>query len=149
MRTYQTSARVTAAACWAVAAVVLLLLPGAPWVLDLYHSKLGPLTDTGRTTLLVAFYLCAPAVLFALWNMVRLLKNILAGDLFVTENVRWIRRIRWCCLWVSVVCLCATSGFLGLCLISVIMAFLCLSVTVVGQVMKAGVEIKEENDLTV
>jgi len=149
MRTYQTSGRVTAIACNIVAAVVLLLLPGAPWILDLYQSKLGPLTEAGRITLLTAFYLCAPAVLFALWNMHRLLKNILAEDLFVADNVRWIRRIRWCCLWVSVVCLLATPGFLGLCIISVIMAFLCLTVTVVGQVMKAAVEIREENDLTV
>ena len=33
--------------------------------------------------------------------------------------------------------------------ISTIMAFLALVVTVVGQVMKAAVELREENDLTV
>ena len=87
--------------------------------------------------------------LIALWHMDRLLTNILGGQLFVLENVRRIRAVRWCCLEVSLVCVAAAFGFYALIFIGLIMAFLCLTVTVVGQVMKAGVELREENDLTV
>ena len=149
MKTYQASARVTRVACIAVGVIVLLLLPCFPGLLLLYHGYMHPMSRVGRIGLTVAFYCCAPAVLIALWQMNRLLKNILAGALFVTENVRRVRAIRWCCLAVSLICLAAVPAFPALLLIVLIMAFLCLSVTVVGQVMKAGVEIREENDLTV
>ena len=149
MKPYIYSARVTLYACRAVAAVVVVLLAGFPMLIGCYHENFRPLLSKERFTLISAFYACVPAVLIALWNMDRLLRNILKAQLFITKNVSYIRGIRWCCLAVSLICLAATFGFPALLLIAMIMAFLCLSVTVLGQVMKAGVEIREENDLTV
>ena len=95
------------------------------------------------------FYLCTPAVLYALWCIEKLLRSILKGDVFVESNVRCIRRIRWCCAIVSVICLAAGVGYPPLLFLAVIMAFLALVVSVVKNVMAAAVEIREENDLTV
>jgi hypothetical protein len=78
-----------------------------------------------------------------------LLRNILKAELFIEDNVNHIRSIRWCCLAVSIICLAASFGFPSLVFLGVIMAFLCLVINVVGQVMKAAVAIQEENDLTV
>ena len=149
MKTYQKSARVTLYACCIVAGLIILLVPGFPLVIRLYHEYVSPFDRSGQTALLTAYYLSVPAALLALWNMVRLLKNILSDRLFVMDNVRRIRRVRWCCLEVSLACLATAWWLPSLLLIGGIMALLCLTVTVIGQVMKAGVEIREENDLTV
>ena len=85
----------------------------------------------------------------AMFHMDRLLRNILRADLFSWENVSHIRMVRWCCFGVSLVCLGAAFGFPSMFFLSLIMAFLALVITVVGQVMKAAVELREENDLTV
>lgn len=149
MRSYTVSARITRCACRGVAGIVAVLLPLFYGMLQLYSQHVLPLPQRVIVALTVAFYLCAPGALLALWHMDRLLTNILGGQLFVMENVRKIRIVRWCCLEVSLVCVAAGFGFYALFFVGLIMAFLCLTVTVVGQVMKAGVEIREENDLTV
>lgn len=149
MKHYEASARVTLYAGRAVAALVIALLPLFPWMIEGYHRLFRTLSGPERTAILAGFYACAAPVLLALWNMDRLLGNILREELFTAENVRRIRAIRWCCLAVSLICLCAAFGFPSLLFLGVIMAFLCLVVNVVGQVMKAAVAIREENDLTV
>lgn len=149
MKQYETSARITRYAGRAVAVMMGILLPCFPMLVEQYHQYLRPLLDTERTAILGGFYVCALAVFPALWHMDRLLTNILRAELFTTENVSHIRSVRWCCLAVSLICLCAAVGFPALILLSVIMAFLCLAVTVVGQVMKAAVILREENDLTI
>ena len=99
--------------------------------------------------ILAGFYLCVPAILYALWCMERLLRNILANQVFVIDNVRFIRRIRWCCAGVSLVCLASGVLYQPLVFLAVIMAFLALIVSVVKNVIAAAVELREENDLTI
>lgn len=149
MKHYETSSRVTLYATRAVAAVMVALLLCFPLLVEQYHQHFRPLLGTERTAIVGAFYACAVPVLLALRHMDRLLRCILRTQLFTAENVGHIRTVRWCCLAVSMICLCAAFGFPPLIFLSTIMAFLSLVVTVVGQVMSAAVEIREENDLTV
>ena len=99
--------------------------------------------------ILVGFYLCTPAVMYALWCIEKLLRNNLKENVFIHDNVRCIRRIRWCCAAVSVICLAAGFFYPPLLFLAVIMAFLAMVVSVVKNVMAAAVELREENDLTV
>ena len=99
--------------------------------------------------IMAGYYLCAPAVLLALWSMEKLLDNVLKREVFVLSNVRRIRRVRWCCAWVSLVCLVSGILYPPLLFLAVIMAFLALTVGVVKNVMAAAVELREENDLTI
>lgn len=149
MNHYKFSSKVTLYASRAVMLVMLVLLFFFPMLVERYHQHFRLLLSSERTAITAAFYVCALPVLLALWNMDQLLRNILREQLFILENVRHIRVIRWCCVAVSLVCLGAAFGFPSLIFLSVIMAFLSLAVTVVGQVMKAGVAIREENDLTI
>lgn len=149
METYKFSARVTLYASRAVMVLMLILMVCFPMLVELYHRMYRGLYTSERVAILAAFYVSGLAVLPALWNVDRLMRNILKEVLFTMENVNHIRAIRWCCLAVSLVCICAAFGFPSLLFIATIMGFLCLVVTVVGQVMKAAVEIREENDLTI
>ncbi len=146
---YRLSARVTLYFTRALGLLAILLLFCLPVLLKQYHLHFRPLPQALRTAILAGFYPSCAAVLPALWHMDQLLRNILQQQLFIMENVRHIRFVRWCCLAVSIICCIAAIGSPALLLLSLIMAFLFLVVTVVGQIVKAAVAIQEENDLTV
>jgi hypothetical protein len=133
-----------------VAVVVTVLIFALPALLDWYGDLLGyhpPRRDL--TGIAVAFDLCAVAMLIALWSMEKLLQNIRNERIFVAENVKRVKCVRWCCGAVAVICLVATFFALPMLIFAAIMAFLCLVVSVVGCVLEAAVAIREENDLTI
>ena len=115
----------------------------------MWYQGFRPLGLHGAAAVFFGFYLCTPAVLYALWCIEKLLRNILCEQVFIHTNIRYIRRIRWCCAGVSLICLAAGIFYQPLLFLAVIMAFLALVVSVVKNVMAAAVEIREENDLTV
>ena len=114
-----------------------------------WYSNVRGLPWQVCAVILAGFYLCTPAVLYALWCIEKLLRNILKDAVFVPDNVRCIRRIRWCCAVVSAICLASGLVYPPLMFLAVIMAFLAMVVSVVKNVMAAAVELREENDLTV
>ena len=131
-----------------IALVLLALIFLMPTLLN-WYLELRTLGPYSAAAILIGFYCCVPAVVFALWEMERLLKNILNSEVFVVRNVRSICRVCRCCLAVALICLPAAVFYPPLVFMVVIMAFLALVVNVVGSVMNAAVAIREENDLTV
>ncbi len=127
-----------------VAALVFLM----PKVLS-WYGKFRVLTPTENAAILIAYYCCVPVIAAALWNLDKLLQNIMGSRVFVVENVRRIRRVQWCCCGISLLCLPATFFYLPLVFVVMIMAFLCPTMGVLAQVMNAAVVIREENDLTI
>lgn len=131
-----------------IACLVAALLFLLPAVLD-WYSSFRVLTPVERTAIIVAFYCCTVFIGAALWNIERLLTEILKEQVFTRQNVRRIRTIGGCCGAVSLICLPASFAYMPLIFMLVVMAFLCLVVSVVASVMDAAVTIREENDLTV
>ena len=129
-------------------AVVAALAFAMPALLR-WYNKLRILSDDQNLALLIAFYLCVPVALYALWNLEKLLRSITAGDVFIRRNVTLIRRVCVCCLIVSVICLPAAFFYPPLVFFCIVMAFLCPVVNVVRCVFDAAVTIREENDLTI
>ena len=115
-----------------------------PW-----YNRFRPLEWDTNMALLIAFYLCVPIALYALYNLEKLLRNILAGEVFIRENVHMIRRVCSCCLLVSGICLPAAFYYAPLIFFCIVMAFLCPVVNVVRYAFDAAVTIREENDLTI
>ncbi len=144
----KTSAKCTLYVSRTALGAAVLLGIAMPWVLRWYQT-LRELGQYGYWAILLGYYLCLPGVVWALLTMGRLVENILEDQVFTAENVRYIRRIRWCCAWVSLVCLPASVFYPPLCFMTVIMAFLALTVSLVKNVMAAAVALREENDLTV
>lgn len=139
------------AALWVnrgIAALLILLLPVLPFLLN-WYSSLRTLTKSEYLAIVVAFYCCAVVTAVALWNLDKLLRNILSQQVFILKNVRCIQVVQYCCALISLVCLPAAFVYLPLWFMVIIMAFLALVVCVVAQVMKAAVAIREENDLTI
>ena len=131
-----------------IAAAVIVLVFVFPSLLR-WYSGIRPFRDYGQEALTVAFYLCVPVVEYALWCIDRLVINVLVQEIFVEKNTGYIRRIRWCCVGVSGICLPASVFYPPLIFMVVIMAFLALVVSMVKNIMAAAVEMREENDLTI
>ena len=142
------SAKITLWCNRIVALAVLVLIFFFPRLLGWYQG-LRPLGLHGAAAVFFGFYLCVPVVLYALWCIDRLVSNVLAEKIFIQANVRYIRRIRWCCAGVSLICLPAAFFYQPLIFMVVIMAFLALVVSVVKNVIAAAVALQEESDLTI
>ena len=142
------SAKFTLWCCRLLALAVVAMIFFVPPVLRWYQA-LRNLSDKAALVVTVGFYLCVLVVLFALWSMDRLVTNILKKQVFVEANVRFIRRIRWCCAGVSLLCVVPACYYPPLGLMVVIMAFLALVISLVKNIMAAAVELREENDLTI
>ena len=128
--------------------LLVALLPALPFLLN-WYCQFRALSTAEYLAILIAFYVCAVIAGVALWKLEQLLKNIIAGNVFIRKNVRHIRCIQWCCGFVSLVCIPAAVFYLPLIFMVVIMGFLFLVVGVVTKVMDAAVAIREENDLTI
>ena len=146
-----TNNRSAALTLWAnrLLMVTVVILAFAMPALLRWYNRIRILNDAENLALLIAFYLCVPIALFALYNLEKLLRNILAGEVFIRPNVRIIRRVCGCCLLVSAICLPAAFYYPPLIFFCIVMAFLCPVVNVVRYVFDAAVTIREENDLTI
>lgn len=142
------SAKITLWCGRTLSAIMALLCVGMYWLVRWYQD-FRHLPWQVSAAILGGFYACVPAVLYALRCIDRLLCNILNDKVFVMDNVRFLRRIRWCCALVSLVCLAAGFLYQPLLFLAVIMAFLALMVSVGKNVIAAAVELREENDLTI
>lgn len=133
-----------------VMAVVVLLMITLPFAHRWYAGLMNyPVPDGDVWGLWAAYVACAGIILVALWNMEKLLKNMLCHQVFVWENVRRVRRVQWCCGLVALLCVMAAFFALPALLIAMIMGFLCLVVSVVACVLDGAVALREENDLTI
>ena len=142
------SVRLTLFFTRASALLVIGLIPVLPSFMRLYADLRG-LNDTQFWAVMIGYYCCVPVVELALWNLDKLLGNILAEQVFTQENVRRIRAIRWCCFGIALLCLPVSLIYYPLLFMVVIMGFLSLVISVLVKVMNAAVTIREENDLTV
>ena len=148
MRSKNLTAKITLWVNRWVVLVVAVLLFALPAILD-WYTGFRFLSDTEQVVITVAFYCCVVIIGWALWNMDSLLRAILAEQVFVRKNVRSIRHIQWCCGIVALITAVTCFAYLPLVFLAIIMAFLCLVVSVVASVMDAAVTIREENDLTI
>ena len=144
----QTAARVTQ---WANRLVFLVLVAATVFLQAIlrWYAGFRTLTAGESIGILVGFYCCAPIVAFGLWNLDRILHNIIHEEVFIRENVRRVSLVRWCCGVVALICVFATICYLPLVFVTIIMAFLCLVISVLVCAMDAAVTMREEQDLTI
>ena len=132
----------------AVVAALTLALPALiKWYCSLLNNYVMPERDL--TGIWVSYIPCAVVILFALWNLDKIMQNLLAQKVFVRENVRRVRRIQYSCGIVAAVCVVDVIFALPMLLLAALMGFLCLVVSVMANVLDGAVALREENDLTI
>ena len=86
MKEKPNSTHITLWANRSIALILTVLLFALHPILD-WYCTVRTLTVHERGAITVAFYICAVIVFFALWQMEKLLKNLLAKQVFLRENV--------------------------------------------------------------
>lgn len=135
----------------AVYLIILVCCVTAPFMVRFYDDYVI-LPSGGRSLflpLLVTLYCIVPPAVFALINLDLLLWNIRKGKPFIQNNVRYLRRISYCCFAVSAIFIYFSFhrpiGFV----IVFAAAFFGLILRVVKNCFEQAVAIREENDFTV
>jgi Zn-dependent protease len=101
------------------------------------------------TIFCACFYPCAAFAYITLYSLLRLLFNIRKDEIFITANVKYLRRISWCCFAVAFITFVGGFFYIPLLFIAVAAAFVGLMLRIVKNVMQNAVEIKAENELTI
>ena len=130
-------------------AVALLVLQIIAPNLGEKFAELRGLAVTVEHCVLYTFYLCSIPAAAALYCLGQLLYNIHKGRIFEKRNLRLLSMLSWCCMAVAVLTLAATYHYMPFFLVFVAMLFMFLIIRVVGICMRAGTELKEENNLTI
>ena len=129
--------------------VALLALQFIAPVLGDKFAQLRGLSVPVANCVLYTFYLCSLPAAVALYALGHLLYNIRKGRIFEKKNLTLLSLLSWCCIVVAVLTLSATFHYMPFFLVSVAMLFMFLILRVVGICMRAGTELKEENNLTI
>lgn len=142
------TAKITLVVTVLVAVGIIVLLFFLPSLLD-YFGEQWNFSQAQRNSIFTAYVLCALSSEWALFQMTRILRNIIAGQVFIRANVTAIRQLQICCLLICLICLPVSFHYFPLLIVALIMGFLALAVGVLCEAMKAAVAIREENDLTI
>lgn len=131
-----------------VAAEVFVTLFFVPRIVDFFIYR-RTVDAVGRMPVIICVYACLLIGAFILFKLDRLLRNIKRGDIFISQNVSYLRGISWACFALCIPCLVIT--FFSQIFFFILMAsgFMGLILRVVKNVIEEAVAIKEENDYTV
>ncbi len=133
-----------------VMAVVAVLIFTLPALVRWYGSLLNyQMPQRDLIGIWISYILCAGITFWALWNIEKLMGNLLRQRVFIRENVQRVRRVQHCCGIIAAVCVVDVIFVLPMILFGAIMGFLCLIISVVANVLDGAVALREENDLTI
>ena len=149
------SVKLSIAVCFAFLTLLTIGLFLGPLAVKLWFTIYRGFSDTGvaiknMTTLFIAsFYPSAVFAYITLYSLLRLLFNFMKEQIFISDNVKYLRRIYWCCFAVAFITLVGGIFYIPFGFIAVAAAFVGLMLRIVKNVMQNAVEIKAENELTI
>ncbi len=141
--------------CFAFVGILTAALFAGPWFVKIWFTVYRGWTENGAamqnmSTLFAAcFYPCALFAYITLYSLLKLLFNIKNDEIFIHSNVKYLRRISWCCFAVSIITLIGGVFYVPFLFVATAAAFVGLMLRVVKNVMQNAVEINEENELTI
>lgn len=98
---------------------------------------------------LYSFYICSLPAWVALISILKLMKNVISENIFISKTVLYIKTLSYCCGFVACVCFITGIGYLPMMIFSLGAAFMMLILRVLKNVLAKATEIKNENELTI
>lgn len=141
--------------CFLACAILTAGLFAGPWAVKMWFLLYRGWSENGEamvrmlTLFKVCFYPCAVLGFVTLYSLMRLLLNIKENAIFIMPNVKYLRRISWCCFAFSLITLVSGVLYIPYLFVSVAAGFVGLMLRVVKNVMENAVQLKEENELTI
>ncbi len=123
----------------------------APQLVKLYDVSyiLATGLESVSVPLLVTLYSCAVPAVILIIALDRLLTNIKEGNAFITQNVKCLRVISYCCFSVSILFIYFSFIRHFAFVIVIAAAFFGLILRVIKNVFEQAIIIREENDYTI
>lgn len=134
-----------------VYAIIALCCVFAPFMVKYYDEYVAAVQNMQSVfvPLLVTLYAAVPPAVLALIRLDKMLGNIRKGEPFVTDNVKSLRIISYCCFAESLVFLYFSFLKPFAFVIVFVAAFIGLILRVVKNVFEQAVAMREENDFTI
>ncbi len=155
MWNYKKSVKLSIGVCYALAAVLIVLIFAGPWVFELYMTAYRGFAPDGealkslKTVFAACFY---PSAVFAgviIYSLLKLLNNIKNEKIFITENAVALRRVSWCCFVIAVITFVGGFFYMPFMFVALAGGFVGMLLRVLKNVMQNAVALREENDLTI
>ena len=149
------SVTLSLAVCYVHGGILTLGVFLGPWAVKMWLCLYRGFTEESGVLLYQqklfagCFYPSAVFAYVTLYSLIRLLLNIKNDAIFISPNVRYLRRISWCCFAVALLTLAAGVFYIPYSFLSVAAGFVGLMLRVVKDVMENAVQLKEENELTI
>ena len=141
MKSKNISARLTMAIAILFFIILILLMIFARDLMTLFFAYLS---ESIINKVLIAFYVCCPAGMAALFSIFKIMGNVTKETVFTRKTVFWIRLLSICCLFVSVICFIFGNFWPPLFIFAIAALFMTLILHVLKNVMARATEIKEE-----
>ncbi len=129
--------------------VLIATVVSAPWLTRWFLDFTQAGQRGAESYFLTTIYVGAIPAAYLLCNLLRLLRRIEAGQVFITENVECLRRISWSCFLGAGIAFISTFYYLPWIFVFVAAAFMGLIVRVVKNVVAQAVALKNEMDYTI
>ncbi len=141
--------------CFIFVGILTAALFLGPWFVKFWFTVYRGWVENGTamqnmsTIFAICFYPCALFAYITLYSLLKLLFNIKKQEIFINNNVKYLRRISWCCFIVAVITFVGGVFYVPFLFVAVAAAFVGLMLRVVKNVMQNAVEINQENELTI
>ena len=135
--------------CVYVFAAILLAADIFCYQLTGWFTSLRAMQWQRGVGMMVTVYVCSVFAWIALYELLRLLKNLRRGEVFTDKNVRAMRIVSWCCAGVCAACLISVIWYLPFVFVAIAAGFMCLIVRIVKNVFQQAIAMKDELDLTI
>ena len=141
--------------CFMFVGILTAALFLGPWFVKFWFTVYRGWAENGTamhnmsTLFASCFYPCALFAYITLYSLLKLLFNIKKQEIFIDRNVKYLRRISWCCFAVAAITLVGGVFYIPFLFVAIAAAFVGLMLRVVKNVMQNAVEISEENELTI
>ena len=127
--------------------VLFFLIIFACFALPTVVDRIG--SDRNYTFFYVSLYTSALPGLICDVSLLFLLLNIKKNQIFTSANVRLLRIISWCCIFVGLEYFVFGHSFISLLLCSFAALFFGLILHIIKNVFEKAIELREENDFTI
>ena len=140
--------------CFIFLAILTVGLFIGPWAVSQWFSTYRGFAEISTikhlsTLFVCCFYPCAIFAYITLYSLIRLLFNIKKEEIFIAQNVKYLRRISWCCFVVAFITLIGGIFYIPFSFVAIAAAFIGLMLRIVKNVMQNAIELKTENELTI
>lgn len=135
--------------CIYIFAALLLLADVSAFFWIRWYVEMREMAPSYLPRLIILLYAASVFGWYCLWCLRGLLRNMQAEQVFIPDNVRFLRHISWCCIGAGIVFLVGGFYYVPLFIPAAAAAFMALIVRVVKNAFQQACDMKDELDLTI